>query len=117
MRSVSQMWGLVMSLIILVGGRLKSMGGRLPACSAESVHKRAGTELPDELKPALLPVLETIASITQEIRRYDQRIETLASERYPETNLLRQVSGGGGGGGELRADGGGSAAGSQGCAS
>jgi transposase len=81
------------SLINHARGMVKSMGGRLPSCSAESFHKRAGTALPDELKPALLPVLETIASLTQEIRRYDQRIETLASERYPETTLLRQVSG------------------------
>ncbi len=81
------------SLINHARGLVKSMGGRLPACSAESFHKRAGEELPEELKPALLPVLETIAALTQEIRRYDQRIEILASERYPETALLRQVSG------------------------
>ncbi len=81
------------SLINHARGMVKSMGGRLPSCSAESFHKRAGTALPDELTPALLPVLETITSLTQEIRRYDHRIETLASERYPETNLLRQVSG------------------------
>jgi transposase len=81
------------SLINHARGMVKSMGGRLPSCSAESFHKRTGAELPDELKPALLPVLETITSLTQEIRRYDQRIETLASERYTETNLLRQVSG------------------------
>ena len=69
------------------------MGERLASCSAESFHKRAGEEIPEELKPALLPVLETIASLTQEIRRYDQRIEALASKRYLETELLRQVSG------------------------
>ena len=74
-------------------GMVKSMGARLPSCSAESFHKRVGMELPDELNPSLLPVLETIASLTQEIRRYDQRIEALASKRYPETDLLRQVSG------------------------
>jgi transposase len=74
-------------------GMVKSMGGRLPSCSAESFHKRAGTALPDELTPALLPVLETITSLTQEIRRYDQQIEALASKRYPATDVLRQVSG------------------------
>jgi transposase len=74
-------------------GMVKSMGERLPSCSAESFHKRAGEAIPEELKPALLPVLETIASLTQEVRRYDQRIEALASKRYPETELLRQVSG------------------------
>ncbi len=81
------------SLINPARGIVKSMGGRLPACSAESFSKRSAEELPDELKPALWPVLETIAALTQEIRRYDQRIESLASKRYPETELLRQVSG------------------------
>ena len=74
-------------------GIVKSMGGRLPSCSAESFHKRVREELPKELKPALLPVLATITTLTQKIRRYDQRIEDLASKRYPETGVLRQVSG------------------------
>ena len=74
-------------------GIVKSMGGRRPSCSAESFHKRVREEIPKELKPALLPVLATITTLTQKIRRYDQRIEDLASRRYPETDDLRQVSG------------------------
>ena len=74
-------------------GMVKSLGGRLPTCSAESFHRRVREELPKELEPSLLPVLETIATLTQEIRRYDRRIEGLASKRYPETGVLRQVSG------------------------
>jgi transposase len=74
-------------------GMVKSMGGRLPTCSAESFHRRASEALPEELKPALLPILETITSLTQKIRRYERHIEHLASERYPETCLLRQISG------------------------
>jgi len=74
-------------------GMVKSMGGRLPTCSADCFPKRVREELPKELKPALLPVLATIATLTRKIRRYDQQIESLASNRYPETNVLRQVSG------------------------
>ena len=55
--------------------------------------KRVREALPKELKPALGPVLETIAALTTKIRRYDRLIEKLASERYPETAVLRQVSG------------------------
>ena len=41
----------------------------------------------------LEPIVETIASLTERIRDYDRRIEVLATEQYPETQLLRQVQG------------------------
>ncbi len=74
-------------------GIVKSMGGRLPTCSAEAFPKRAREVFPKELKPALRPVLETIAALTTKIRRFDRLIEKLASERYPETGVMRQVTG------------------------
>ena len=37
------------------------------------------------------PVLETIASLSARIQDYyDRKLEALAQEHYPETNLLRQ---------------------------
>ena len=74
-------------------GMVKSMGGRLPTCTADCFPKRVREALPKQLKPALRPVLETIAALTTKIRRFDRLIEELASKRYPETNVLRQVSG------------------------
>jgi transposase len=74
-------------------GIVKSIGGRLPNCSTTCFHKRVRQDLPDELKPALTPVLDTIATLTQKIQRLETRIERVASKRYPETGLLRQVSG------------------------
>jgi transposase len=74
-------------------GIVKSIGGRLPTCSTSCFHKRVRQDLPDELKPALTPVLDTIGTLTLKIRRLEARIERLASKRYPETGLLRQVSG------------------------
>jgi transposase len=74
-------------------GMVKSMGGRLPTCTADCFPKRVREAVPKELKPALRPVLETIAALTTKIRRFDRLIEELASKRYPETNVLRQVSG------------------------
>jgi transposase len=74
-------------------GIVKSIGGRLPTCSTSSFHKRVRQDLPDELKPALTPVLDTIAALTMKIQRLETRIERLASKRYPETGVLRQVSG------------------------
>jgi len=74
-------------------GIVKSMGGRLPSCSSSSFHKRVRQDLPDELKPALTLVLDTIAALNVKIQRLETRIERLAAKRYPETGLLRQVSG------------------------
>jgi hypothetical protein len=58
-----------------------------------SFHKKAAEHIPQALWPALEPILETIASLTQRIRDYERQLETLSKERYPETDLLRQVEG------------------------
>jgi transposase len=76
-----------------VRGTVKSFGHRLPKCSAPSFHKKAPGHLPSELAEALGPIVETIGSLTEKIKGYDRRIEELATERYPETRLLRQVPG------------------------
>lgn len=76
-----------------VRGVVKSMGDRLPKCSAEAFARRASEEIPEALAPALGPVVEQIASLTRQIRDYDRQIEKLASEKYPETQLLRQPTG------------------------
>jgi transposase len=39
------------------------------------------------------PIVVTVGSLTEKIKDYERRIEELAAERYPETELLRQVSG------------------------
>jgi transposase len=49
--------------------------------------------LPQELVPALGPLLDTIASLSERIRDYDRNLEGVAEEIYPETKLLRQVHG------------------------
>ncbi|MCA1837675.1 MAG: transposase [Actinobacteria bacterium] len=38
-------------------------------------------------------MLETIASLSARIRDYDKRIEQIAAQLYPETELLRQIRG------------------------
>ena len=74
-------------------GIVKSVGGRLPSCSTTCFHKRVRQDLPDELKPALTPVLDTLAALTKKIQCFEARIARLAAKRYPETGHLRQVSG------------------------
>jgi transposase len=46
-----------------------------------------------ELRTALGPLLEEIESLSERIREYNQRIEGIAQEHYPETALLKQVKG------------------------
>jgi transposase len=65
----------------------------LPKCPARSFHKNAPEHIPEALFPALGPVLETIRSLTERIRDYERQLETVSKERYPETELLRQVEG------------------------
>jgi transposase len=76
-----------------VRGTVKSFGYRLPKCSTPSFHKKVPGQLPSELAEVLGPIVETVGSLTEKIKDYDRHIEELAAERYPETRLLRQVSG------------------------
>jgi transposase len=41
----------------------------------------------------LQPLLRLIATLNDEIKTFDQRIEKLAADKYMHTQLLRQVSG------------------------
>jgi transposase len=80
-------------LVNHVRGAVKSFGGRLPKCPARSFHNKAAEHIPEALWPALGPILEQIASLTQRIRDYDRKLEEISKESYPETELLRQVEG------------------------
>jgi transposase len=76
-----------------VRGAIKSFGARLPKCPARSFHKRAPEHIPEALRPALGPVLEQIASLTERIREYDRLLVAISKDHYPETELLCQVEG------------------------
>jgi transposase len=78
-------------LINHVRGTVKSFGARLPKCSTASFHKKVAACIPEELRPALEPLLETIVSLSTRVRHYDRELEQLAQEHYPQTKLLRQV--------------------------
>lgn len=72
---------------------VKAAGGRLPKCSAESFHYKVRDHVPELLKPAILPLLDVIAGLTEQIKRMAHELDRLADERYPETKVLRQVKG------------------------
>lgn len=80
------------ALINHVRGAVKSVGARLPACSAEVFPKRVAAEIPTVVLPALEPMVEMIAELTRRIGAYDAQIVQLAA-RYPEVQRLQQPSG------------------------
>ena len=65
----------------------------MPKCPARSFHKKAAEHIPEALWPALGPILEQIGSLTERVKDYDRKLEAICKERYPETELLRQVEG------------------------
>jgi transposase len=80
-------------LINCVRGLVKSIGSRLPKCSAESFYDHAEKALPESIRESLFPLVQQIAALTAAIKEYDKAISKKASKQYQETMLLRQVNG------------------------
>ena len=62
-RSRQALIGCRTQLVNHVRGAVKSFGHRLPKCPARSFHRRALEHIPEALRPALNPILETIGSL------------------------------------------------------
>lgn len=81
------------ALISHVRGAAIAVGGRLPSCGTPSFHRKVGGEIPEELKAALLPLVDSIGQLSQQIAENDRLIKEISKVDYPETALLRQVPG------------------------
>ena len=79
-------------LVNAVRGMVKSSGHRLPNCSTESFAKVARSAVPPGYEPAMLPLIEQVAAVSEQIRAMDKQIAALA-KRYPEVERLRSVPG------------------------
>jgi transposase len=73
-------------------GAVKSVGGRLPSCSAASLSHQAGSSVPDQLRSTLDPILAVVGELTDQIAAYERQLEAM-SERYPESAALREIAG------------------------
>jgi transposase len=71
----------------------KSLGTRFPSSSSEAFPRRVRATAPRDLFPGLESTLKMIEQLTLEIRQLDQEVERLCMSKYPETELLRQISG------------------------
>lgn len=81
------------SFINHVRSSVKTIGERLPQCSADSFHKTAAANLPSVLINSLQPILTMLEQLTEQIKAFDKEIEQMSKESYPETELLRNIQG------------------------
>ena len=80
------------SLINTARGLTKSYGERLRGNSRNMKPEKA-SGLSPELQAVLEPLLAGIESLSEQIREYNEQIEHLAQESYPQVALLKQVKG------------------------
>src|SRR5712671_2831425 len=88
--------GLVRARTALVNtarGLAKSYGERLRGCNVRNMNPEKAEGLSPELQTALEPLLAGIESLSEQIQEYNERIETLAQQSYPQVALLKQVKG------------------------
>ena len=88
--------GLVRARTALVNtarGLAKSYGERLRGCNVRNMNPEKAQGLSPELRSALEPLLAGIESLSERIREYNERIEKLAQESYPQAAQLKQVKG------------------------
>ncbi len=88
--------GLVRARTALVNtarGLAKSYGERLRGCNVRNMNPEKAEGLSPELQAALQPLLAALESLSERIREYNERIEKLAQESYPQVALLKQIKG------------------------
>lgn len=81
------------ALVNTARGLAKAMGERLASCDTDQMGLERLAGLPAPLQTALQPLVEQVESLTEKIQQLDTQIEQVARTEYPETELLRQVSG------------------------
>jgi transposase len=81
------------ALVNHVRGVVKSFGVKLPDCDTDTFHKKVIEKIPEDLMPALLPLIQHIHAMTQQIHAYDKTIRDLCENHYPEAQLLQTVQG------------------------
>jgi transposase len=68
-------------------------GQRLPKCGTQQVNRELAAGLNAELREVLEPLLKEIESLNERVKEYDERMEKIAKESYPQVELLKQVKG------------------------
>jgi transposase len=71
----------------------KSYGERLRGCNIRNMNPEKAEGLSPELQAALQPLLTALESLSVQIAEYNERIEKLAQQSYPQVALLKQIKG------------------------
>jgi len=93
LRTRASLVGMRTQLITRVRGVAKALGQPLPRCSAEVFPARVRADAAGATLPGIAPLLAVLEHLTATIRQFDRQLATLATTRYPVTQVLRQVSG------------------------
>jgi transposase len=81
------------ALVNTARGLTKSYGERLRGCNPRNMDVEKAQSLSPELQAALGPLLQGLESLSERIGEYNQRIEAIAQQSYPQTALLKQIKG------------------------
>src|ERR1700730_1522970 len=81
------------ALVNAARGLVKSYGERRPKSGTDQVSRKLAAALSTELRDVLEPLLKEIESLNERVKEYDERMEKIAKEVYPEVALLKQVKG------------------------
>ncbi len=78
-------------LVNHIHGVLKSFGYRVKKYAPHGFHRQVVGQVPEELQPALQPILDTLAALAERILVLNREIRRLSAKVYPETGQLSQV--------------------------
>jgi len=81
------------SLVNTARSLAKSYGERLRGCNVRNMNAEKAEGLSPELQAALEPLLTALESLSKQMGEYNERIEKLAQESYPQVALLKQIKG------------------------
>lgn len=80
-------------LINSVRAAAKGFGQKLKTCGSDAFAKMATVGLAPELLALIQPQIDTLVFLQEQIELYDERIEKLGNEHFPQTTLLRAIHG------------------------
>src|SRR6202161_3187127 len=81
------------ALVNAARGLAKSFGERLPKCGTYQVNEKLAEGVSAQLRDVVVPLLREVESLNERIKEYDERMEKIAQEVYPEVSWLKQVKG------------------------
>ena len=80
-------------LVNQIRGFAKSLGLRIGTCSTEHFPKAVREELGEDLFPGVDVMLAMLEKLTTDINRLTRQAERIATDRYPDTAVVRQIKG------------------------